>query len=103
VNPVEPTDAQAAFWTERDGAEQVAKTIGGPHEGPDVIPCPALVAPIVVERDDGVPVRGVIFHVAYQLDEIEVAALAQGATLWMSTWGGLPIHHLEVVPKDAGR
>lgn len=70
--------------------------IGGPDEGPDVIPCPALVAHLTVPRDDGTTATGRVFHVAYQLDEIEVAALAQGGTLWLTTWGGLPIHHLEV-------
>lgn len=64
--------------------------MGGPEEGPDVIPCPCLVA-----NDAGV------VHVAMTLDEIEVAALAQGGTLWLSTWGGLPIHLVEVVPRPA--
>jgi hypothetical protein len=45
--------------------------------------------------------RGVT-HVAYQLDEVDLANLAHGATLWLSTWGGLPIHLVEVVPDDSG-
>jgi hypothetical protein len=31
-----------------------------------------------------------------ELDEIELAALAHGGTIWLSTWGGLPAHQLEV-------
>jgi hypothetical protein len=37
-----------------------------------------------------------VIHVAYQLDEIEVAHLARGGTLWLTTYGGLPIHLIEV-------
>lgn len=89
MNPVAATDEQAAYWAVRDLSVQVAVVIGGPEEAPDVIPCPALITP---DRSRA--------HVAYQLDEIEVAALAQGGTLWMTTWGGLPIHSLEVVARD---
>jgi hypothetical protein len=90
MQPVAATPEQVAYWTERDGAEQRPAVIGGPEEAPDVIPCPALVAPAV----------GMV-HVAFELDEIEVAHLARGATLWLTTWGGLPIHLVEVVPKGA--
>ena len=83
-----PTDEQARYWTERDGCEQHEVVMGGPEEGPDVIPCPCLVANDVN-----------CVHVALELDEIEVAHLAQGGTLWLTTWGGLPIHLVEVVPK----
>ena len=66
--------------------------IGGPAEGPDVIPCPALVA------------AGVnCVHVAVQLDEIELAHLVHGGTLWLTTWGGLPVHLLSVQPPDGVR
>jgi len=90
--PVEATDEQVAYWTQRAGAEPVRRVIGGPAEAPDVIPCPTLVG---LDTTQGV----VVCRVAYQLDEIELAALAQGGTLWLSTWGGLPIHLVEVVPR----
>lgn len=89
MNPVEPTAEQVAYWTERDPGGQEFVVMGGPEEGPDVIPCPSLVC-----REANV------VHVAYRLDEIEVAALAQGGTLWLTTWGGLPIHLVEVVPTE---
>jgi hypothetical protein len=91
VIPVEPKPHEVDYWRDRDGCEQHYQVIGGPEEGPDVIPCPALVAPGVN-----------VVHVAMQLDEIEVAALAQGGRLWLTTWGGLPIHLIEVVAPDNG-
>ncbi len=74
------------YWAERDGAPGQLVVIGGHEEGPDVIPCPAI---ITTEAN--------LVHVALRLDEIEVARLAQGGTLWLTTWGGLPIHLVEVV------
>lgn len=59
--------------------------IGGPEEGAGVIPCPALV---------GVGCGAI--HVAYRLDDDELVRLAGGAALWLTTWGGLPVHLLEV-------
>lgn len=90
VIPVEATPEGEAWWTERDGCQQWRQVIGGPAEGPDVIPCPALIA-------GGVN----CVHVAFKLDEIEVAHLARGGTLWLTTWGGLPIHLVEVQPPVA--
>lgn len=84
--PVPATPDQVAYWEERDPGPQRQTVIGGPAEGPDVIPCPALICPAAN-----------VVHVALQLDEIEVARLAQGGTLWLTTWGGLPIHLVEVV------
>lgn len=93
MNPVEPTPGQVLYWTARDGGEQRSVIIGGPEEGPDVIPCPALVGTMFTDEEVAQPV----VHVAYRLNEIEVAALATGGTLWLTTWGGLPIHLVEVV------
>ncbi len=84
--PIPATDEQVAYWEDRDGAPAARLVIGGPEEGSDVIPCPALIVP-----------DARMYHVALQLDEIEVARLAQGGTLWLSTWGGLPVHLIEVV------
>lgn len=91
MNMIEATDAQVAAWADANGGiVPIRRTIGGPAEGPDVIPCPALVT---VDIAAGVP----IFHVGYQLDENELATLNAGGTLWMTTWGGLPIHRLDAV------
>ena len=91
MEPVPATHEQIGYWSDRDGCPQSLVSIGGPEEGPTVIPCPALVAREVNQ-----------IHVAWQLNEIELAQLAQGGTLWLTTWGGLPIHLIEVVPPDAG-
>lgn len=85
---VVPTPAQVEWWAGRDGCTQRYVEIGGPEEGPDVVPCPALVA-----YDAG------LIHVAYRLDEIEVAHLARGGTLWLTTRAVLPVHHIEVQPS----
>lgn len=92
MNPRHPTTADLRHWCERDQTPQRAVVIGGPEEGDDVIPCPALVT---IQPMGGHLVQ--VVHVAYQLDEIELAALAQGGTLWLTTWGGLPVHRVEVV------
>lgn len=98
MEPIPATPVQVAYWTERDGGHQNEVVIGGPDEGPDVIPCPALVSTVFTHDEAaGTMAAHSVVHVAYRLDEIEVAALAQGGTLWLTTWGGLPIHLVEVV------
>lgn len=37
-----------------------------------------------------------VVRVPWKPDEIELMHLAQGGTIWLSTWGGLPPHMLEV-------
>jgi hypothetical protein len=85
---MEPFDTGQAGLDRWADQHPRAVVIGGPKEGPDVTPCPA----IVTHQPDGTPV----VRVAWRLDEIELAALARGGTLWLSTWGGLPIHALHV-------
>lgn len=89
MRPIQATEAQLAKWADEDPHVAV---IGGPAEGPDVIPCPAV---ITFPEGRGAPP---VVRVAWQLDEIDLAHLAKGGTLWLSTWGGLPIHLLEVEP-----
>lgn len=102
--PVPSTSEQVAWWIERDGGGDLRQAvIGGPEEGPDVLPCPSLVGTVFVHDKDGTLSTYPVHHVAYQLDEIEVAALAQGGTLWLTTWGGLPVHLVEVVATKYGR
>ncbi|MDZ7732231.1 MAG: hypothetical protein U5R31_03185 [Acidimicrobiia bacterium] len=87
--PRPPTDDEARWWAERNRHQIHATVIGGPAEGDDVEPCPALV-----DIEDGT------VHIAYQLDEIEVAALAQGGTVWLTTWGMVPVHRHEVTFRE---
>jgi hypothetical protein len=83
MNLVEPTADDIEMWAKVDGVAGRKVLIGGPEEGDGVIPCPAIVT-------------GGVIHVAYQLNEIEVAALAHGKLLWLTTWGPLPVHMIEV-------
>lgn len=39
-----------------------------------------------------------VVRTAWKPDEIDLAAMAQGGTVWLSTWGSLPPHMLEVQP-----
>lgn len=87
MNPFPAGPVWIAAWAEHDGVMPVSVVLGGPEEGPDVIPCPVLV-----RRSGGARVMSV----AYQLEDIEIERLINGGVLWMHTWGGLPIHALEV-------
>lgn len=89
MKPRPINDADMAYWADYSPVPQV---IGGPPSEPDCIPCPALITRELREgRDDLLIVR-----VPFELDEIELTHLARGGTLWLSTWGGLPIHMMEV-------
>lgn len=45
-----------------------------------------------------------VVRVAWKPDEIELAALAQGGTIWLSTWGTLLPHMLEIqAPEPASK
>lgn len=91
MKPRETTDADLGYWADYDPKPTV---IGGPPSEPDCIPCPALITHDP-ERNGQMIVR-----VPFELDEIELAHLAQGGTLWLSTWGGLPIHMIEVQARS---
>lgn len=89
MNTIPVTDEHLAYW---DGAPGIvgAKSvvIGGPPEEPDCVPAPAVVT--LTDQ------RKIIIRVPLKLDEIELAHLAKGGTIWLSTWGHLPVFMLEV-------
>lgn len=87
--PRDITEADLCYWADYDPNPTV---IGGPPSEPDCIPCPAVVTYEIREGHG----RQLIVRVPFTLDEIELAHLAQGGTIWLSTWGGLPIHMMEV-------
>jgi ligand-binding sensor domain-containing protein len=75
-----------AYWADQMPAEAI--TMRAPAEMTDCSDCAA----IVTEPKDG----EVVVRVAWKPNEIELAHLARGGTIWLSTWGGLPPHMLEV-------
>jgi hypothetical protein len=88
VRPRQITDADLAYWSEMSPRRV---TMSGPGEvEAGIEPCPAIVT------DGGEFGLQPVVRVAWELDEIELARLATGGTLWLSTWGGLPVHMLEV-------
>lgn len=62
-----------------------------PDDPPGCIPCNAIVTTVNEEGRDFAVVR-----VPWKPNEVEVAHLAKGGTIWLSTWGGLPAHMIEV-------
>ena len=93
MTPRPITDNDLAYW----GVDRSRMRIfTAPAEiDAGVEPCAGIVTPS--DDDFGQAVR-----VPWVLDEIELAHLARGGTLWLSTWGGLPMHMLEVQPPTTG-
>jgi hypothetical protein len=86
VKPRPITDADMGYWAHLNPR---MATFTGPGEvEADIQPCPG----IVTDGDE----FGTVVRVPWTLDEIELAHLAKGGTLWLSTWNGLPIHMMEV-------
>lgn len=79
-----------AYWVDADGVEAAqAVRFAGEHLGAE--DCNG----IVTQTSTGPVVR-----VAWKPDEIDLAHLATGGTIWLSAWGGLPPHMLEVQPGE---
>jgi hypothetical protein len=87
--PDEITERMLAYWDQTEGVEAVRPLImvAPPGHEDHVNDCVAI-ATIV----DGEPV----IRVPWKPDEIDLAHLARGGTLWVSSHGGLFPHHLEV-------
>lgn len=66
----------------------------GVFEAPQSMPSCIPARAIVTCADDDPDAE--VVRVPWKPDEIELAQLAQGGTIWLSTWGGLPPHQLEV-------
>ncbi len=84
MQPNEITAEDKAYWADYLHHEV---TFTAPDDPPDCVPCPALVT----ETEDGPVVR-----VLWTLTKEERYAVSGGADLWLSTWGGLPPHSIEV-------
>jgi len=88
MNPRQITEADLAYWSGQNPQVLVFAA-----DDPDTTPCPAILTE--VEDPHGV-VGSHVVRVAWELSEIELMHLVKGGTLWLSTWGGLPPHMLEV-------
>lgn len=62
----------------------------------NIEPCPA----IVTDDEVGGGQFGKVVRVPWTLDADELALLNNGGTLWLSTWGSLPIHSMMVLDGD---
>ena len=82
MTPRDITPADLDYWAALDPQPARYTRPGETDEG--IEPCPALN---LSTGEIAVP---------WTLDEIELAHLANGGTLWLSTWGQLPVHSLEV-------
>ena len=88
MNPREITDRDLRYW-----ADYAPRSVTYAADDPETSPCPA----IITDAPDLYGVVGrLVVRVPWTLDEIELAHLAKGGTLWLSTWGGLPPHMIEV-------
>lgn len=86
MKPRPITVADLGYWAHLNPRHAL---ISGPGEiEAHIEPCPA----VITDGDE----FGTVVRVPWQLDEIELTHLAKGGTLWLSTWGGLPIHMMEV-------
>ena len=81
-----------AYWADLDPQPAL---FGSPEEvAVGVEPAMALVTKATEEADFGMQV----VRVAWKPTEEDLLNLAAGGTVWLSTWGGLPMHMLEVQP-----
>jgi len=87
MTPRDITEADMEHWADLN-PRRFSFTGPGEIEA-DILACPGLIT-------DGDNLAGLIVRVPWTLDEIELAHLARGGTIWLSTWGGLPVHSLEV-------
>ena len=88
--PRELLDEDMEYWRDLD-----PRPVLFAADDPTFEPCAAVVTTVVDEH--GV-VGQTVVRVPWTLSEIELMHLAKGGTIWLSAWGGLPPHMLEVQP-----
>ncbi|MDP1795202.1 MAG: hypothetical protein Q8K63_13785 [Acidimicrobiales bacterium] len=85
------TGRRLAYWQSDPTIARIQPlTIGGPPEEPDCEPVPAIAT--VSGEGDG------IFRVGLTAGDVATTMLAQGGLLWLSMWGRVAPHSLEVQP-----
>jgi hypothetical protein len=96
MQPRPITDRDLAYW--RD-LQPRAATFTGPGE----IEANIQPAPGIITQSDAPGLDVEVCRVPFTIDEIDMAHLAHGGTIWVSFFGGCPIHQVEVQPRDAER
>lgn len=86
------TDDLIGYW--REFEHRVATFTTPDEQAVGIEPAVGVITAPVDAQDLGVP----CVRVAWRPDEIDLAHLARGGTIWLSTWGGLPPHSLQVQP-----
>jgi hypothetical protein len=78
------------YWAEYESRSAI---FTAPEElAAGIEPAIGIITETRTPEDLGAP----CVRVAWKPTEIDLAHLAQGGTIWLSTWGGLPPHMLEV-------
>lgn len=89
MNPVtEITEQHMHYWVDYPSRLSV---FTAPDDPPGCVPCKAIITLVNEGGRDFSVVR-----VPWKPDEIELVHMARGGTVWLSTWGGLPAHMIEV-------
>lgn len=81
-----------AYW--RDYETRVAEFTAPAEQAVGIEPAVGVVTQPRTPQDLGAP----CVRVAWKPTEEEIEQLRDGGTIWLSTWGGLPPHMLEVQP-----
>lgn len=84
------TDDHIGYWSDFDA--KVATFTAPQEQEVGIEPALGIITQPQDALDLGVP----CVRVAWKPSEIDLAHLARGGTIWLSTWGGLPPHMLEV-------
>lgn len=88
MTPADLTPEHIAYWDSSDDVLGPATPVLFTGPGDVTV---ADIETVVTET-----ARGQVVRVPWKPDEIELAHLARGGTLWLSCWGGLAPHMLEV-------
>lgn len=95
MNTVDSIDEDTCdWWRNGEGiAEAAITTFVAPPTMPTCGDCAAIITKTTEDE--------IVVRVPWTLSDTEVHQLMMGGTLWLSTWGGLPPHMLEVQPPAA--
>lgn len=94
IGQTEITEPMLAYWRGVDPDARVC-VFTAPSDPPGCVPCPGVVTRAV---EDGRTFE--VVRVAWKPTDDELGMLLAGGTIWLSTWGGLPPHMLEVQAPD---